>query len=338
MYHRCSTVDNDQNDISAVPDLVYKSVGMAPSSLVPDYVDFFAGHLGHLTSSQREVLENFRANLLKAELYTAPADGTKTSHDDPTLLRFLRARGFVLDLAQKQFTNTEKWREEHDVMTLYNTFDPVEFEAAKRFYPRWTGRRDKNGLPLYVYRLASLAPLQKELDTVPPERRYQRIIALYELMVRFAFPLCSHLPHPSSPTPISSVTTIIDLEHISIGSMWQLRNHLGEASRLATANYPETLNTVVVVNSPPFFPTIWGWIKGWFDEGTRNKIHILGKEPGSALRDLIHVYDLPKPYGGELEWKFEDDPNLDDDAKAALSGVMPKGPVVYMDGAVMKPT
>ncbi|KAG6819667.1 hypothetical protein H0H93_009747 [Arthromyces matolae] len=301
--------------------------------------DVFSGHLGHLSPTQQENFEVFKVNLLKANLYSAPAgEGHTASHDDSTLLRFLRARGFSVNPAQKQFSDAEKWRNEHDVGNLYTTFDPVEFEAAKRFYPRWTGRRDKNGLPLYVYRLASLEPLQKDLDAVPPQRRYQRIIALYEFMVRFAFPLCSHLPHPNSTTPITSTTTIIDLEHVSIGSMWHLRSHLAEASRLATANYPETLNTVAIVNSPPFFSTIWGWIKGWFDEGTRRKIHVLGKDPGPTLRDLIHAHDLPKPYGGDLEWKFDDEPNLDDDAKAALGGATPKGPVIFVDGAAIKPT
>lgn len=33
----------------------------------------------------------------------------------------------------------------------------------------------QNGLPLYVYHLASLSPIQKELDAVPSERRYQRM-------------------------------------------------------------------------------------------------------------------------------------------------------------------
>lgn len=33
----------------------------------------------------------------------------------------------------------------------------------------------QNGLPIYVYRLASLAPIQKELNQVPSERRYQRM-------------------------------------------------------------------------------------------------------------------------------------------------------------------
>ena len=34
----------------------------------------------------------------------------------------------------------------------------------------------QNGLPVYVYRLASLTPpIQKELAAVPAERRYQRM-------------------------------------------------------------------------------------------------------------------------------------------------------------------
>ena len=86
-------------------------------------------------------------------------------------------------------------------------------------------------------------------------------VALYEYMTRFTLPLCSHLSHATSPTPISSTTSIIDLGDASFTSLWQLRHHLQEASSLSTANYPETLHHVAIVNSPSFFPTIWRWIK-----------------------------------------------------------------------------
>lgn len=106
--------------------------------------------------------------------------------------RFLRARSWQPHLAQEQFQDAENWRLNHDVNNLYATFDLEEFEYAKRFYPRWTGRRDKvcwdiimyspvhlrrqkTGLPLYVYRLASLNLVEKELYATPPERRYQRM-------------------------------------------------------------------------------------------------------------------------------------------------------------------
>jgi len=163
---------------------------------------------------------------------------------------------------------------------------------------------------------------------VSAKRRYQRIVALYEFMTRFTMPLCSHLPHSMSPTPISSVTTIIDFEDCGLTSLWTLRGHLQEASTMATANYPETLHTIAVVNTPSFFPTVWGWIKNWFDEGTRNKIHILGKDPAPTLTALIDAQDLPKVYGGELEWTYANEPALDGPAEHIL-GEMPKGPVLF---------
>ncbi|KAH9923583.1 CRAL/TRIO domain-containing protein [Amylocystis lapponica] len=312
---------------------------MSDAATAPDVV---TGHLGHLTKDQEHAFDLFKQVLANAHLYTPPSPAptdpsVSASHDEPTLLRFLRARRFDPQKALKQFSDAEAWRKAHNVDALYATFDHVEFEDARRFYPRWTGRRDKNGLPLYVYRLASLGPIQKELNAVPPERRYQRIVALYETMTCFILKLCSNLPRANAPTPVSSVTTIIDLEHVSIGTMWSLRGHLQEASTLATANYPETLATIAVVNSPSFFPTVWGWIKNWFDEGTRRKIHVLGKDPGPTLRKLIDAKDLPRPYGGELEWKFEDEPVLDDDAKQAI-GEMPKGPAYFEDGHVKQPT
>ncbi|KAE9402330.1 CRAL/TRIO domain-containing protein [Gymnopus androsaceus JB14] len=289
----------------------------------------FAGHVGHLTSEQSAALLQFKSKLIESKLYTPPSDDNTqpASHDDVTLLRFLRARKFDPLKAYKQFADTETWRTKHDVDRLFKEFDPVEFEDARRFYPRWTGRRDKDGRPIYVYRIASVGKIQQELNAIPAERRYQRIIALYEAMCGYVLPLCSKLPHPTE-TPISSVTTIIDLEDVSFGTMWSLRNHLQEASHLATANYPETLNVTAVVNSPSFFPKIWSWISNWFDEGTRNKIYVLGNDPGPMLYKIIDKKDLPKTYGGELEWVFGDVPLLDEDTVQEI-GVMPKGPVVF---------
>lgn len=128
-----------------------------------DYSKLLAGHLGHLTAFQEESLENFKQNLHKVDLYDPKADDSgRPSHDDTTLLcvhnppffsgfvdthsrssRFLRARKFDVGRAHKQFADTSSWRAEHNVENLYATFDTQEMESAKRFYPRWTGRRDK---------------------------------------------------------------------------------------------------------------------------------------------------------------------------------------------------
>ncbi len=76
--------------------------------------------------------------------------------------------------------------------------------------------------------------------------------------------------------------------------------------------------------------------QGWFDEGTRNKIHVLGRDPGKTLLTFITAQNLPKVYGGELDWKYGDDPILCEDARKVL-GEMPRGPVLFVDGAVQRP-
>ncbi|KAF8272637.1 CRAL-TRIO domain-containing protein [Lactarius quietus] len=310
------------------------------------------------SSASDSALSELKRSLQDKGLYTPPDGDTPASHDDATLLRFLRARKFDSAKAHKQFAATEAWRTKVDVLNLYATFDRDELESAKRFYPRWTGRRDKNGIPVYVFRLASLTgPLQKELNAIPEERRYQRIVALWEFMSSFTLPLCSALPHsplipsspdaststfssslPTSPPPITATTSIIDLSGVSLGMMWSLRQHLQQASELATAHYPETLHSIAVVNAPSFFPTVWNWIKAWFDEGTRNKVHVLGADPGPVLLRLMDADSLPQVYGGTLPFTFEDEPVLDTPARELLgSDEIPHGPLVFVDGKVVRP-
>lgn len=317
--------------------------------------------MGTLTQHQKTMFDNFRAILQKANLYNPD------THDDATLIRFLRARRYDPVKAHDQFAKTEAWRKENDVDNLYATFPTDEMQRAKLFYPRWTGRRDKQGVPVYVYKLSSLdSRMQKELNATSEKRRYERIVALWEFMRLFTLPLCSALPHapplpatphphsdastkavdevpaasdiatvsgvvaPSSNVPITSVFSIIDLGGVSMTTMWSLRHHLQQASELATAHYPETLHRIAVVNAPSFFGTVWGWIKAWFDEGTRTKVHVLDSNPGPTLLTMIDAENLPKIYGGELAFEFADEPILDAPAREALGqDTLPAGPVVY---------
>jgi hypothetical protein len=103
----------------------------------------------------------------------------------------LRARSWDVAGAQKQFADAEAWRRKHDVDKLFVGFDSAELEKSRKYYPRWTGRRDKvrcaplglsfvdrpqAGMPVYVYHLASLdSAVQKELNSVSHERSYQRM-------------------------------------------------------------------------------------------------------------------------------------------------------------------
>jgi len=62
----------------------------------------------------------------------------------------------------------------------------------------------------------------------------------------------------------------------------------------------------------------------------------LGKDSGSTLGLLIDEKNIPQAYGGQLLWKFEDDPDLDDAIRGVI-GEMPVGPAVFVDGSIVKP-
>jgi hypothetical protein len=160
-------------------------------------------------------------------------------------------------------------------------------------------------------------------------------ITLTELLQQFVFQLCTKIPSASSPTPINCVTTIIDLSGISLGTIWTLRSHLQQSMTLNSAHYPETLSTIAIVNAPSFFPTIWSTVSRFFDEGTRRKVHVLGADPGPTLREIIKAEDLPRVYGGELEWKYEDEPSLDKEVQGMIEAeTLPPGPLVWENGKV----
>lgn len=143
------------------------------------------------------------------------------------------------------------------------------------------------------------------------------VVALYESLQQCVVPLCNKLrdrPHPE--TPIAASCNIIDITGVTLMQFLSLRGHLADASTLATARYPETLDSVLVVGAPPYMDTVFSFISQFFDERMRSKIKIMGSaaDPKSALeamKEIIDVENIPAAYGGMLDWKFGEAPNLD---------------------------
>jgi hypothetical protein len=74
-----------------------------------------------------------------------------------------------------------------------------------------------------------------------------RLFALYENLTRFVMPLCTALTDRDHPkTPITQSNNIVDISGVGLRQFWNLRNHMQDASTLATAHYPETLDRIFV--------------------------------------------------------------------------------------------
>jgi len=109
-----------------------------------------------------------------------------------------------------------------------------------------------------------------------------------------------------------------------------------ESAKIASDRYPETLHRQFIVNAPSFFPTVWGWIKKWFDPVTTSKITILSgsltpKELRETLEGCIAPENLPKKYGGDLDWDYGDVPDVDKEIREAV------GEDVFADGGLTGP-
>ncbi|KHN98449.1 Cellular retinaldehyde-binding/triple function [Metarhizium album ARSEF 1941] len=307
-----------------------------------------SGHLGHLSEHEAEALAKFKDVLEQRGVWKRDA----ASHDDQTLLRYLRARRWAVDDAYRQFKATEDWRRANNIDTLYRTIDLEAYEQSRRLYPQWTGRRDRRGIPLYVFEIKKLdSKTVAEYERLGAQSTFSdartdgstapgllRLFALYENLTRFSQPFCTQLADREHPdVPVTMSTNIVDVSGVGLRQFWNLKGHMQAASQLATAHYPETLDRIFIVGAPVFFGTVWGWIKRWFDPMTVSKIFVLGPhEVAPTLEAFVDPRNIPRKYGGQLDFSFGQlpvpDPHWDgvvawEDGRSAF----PSGPLLWQD-------
>lgn len=104
---------------------------------------------------------------------------------------------------------------------------------------------------------------------------------------------------------------------------------------MATSHYPETVERIFIVGAPSFFTTIWGFIVKWFDKATTGKIEVLAAgEVTEELGRYIRREDLPRRYGGELDWEYGDPSCPDAEVRELLGEKMREswveGPMRYV--------
>merc|ERR1711939_1117389 len=63
--------------------------------------------------------------------------------DTLTLLRFLRARKFDVQLAEKMFVECEQWRKEFNLDDLVQNFNYTEKRELSKYYPQYYHKTDK---------------------------------------------------------------------------------------------------------------------------------------------------------------------------------------------------
>jgi len=257
----------------------------------------FSGFIDDCSPQQQEVLSKFRERV-KAMGCTNP------NYNDVYLLRFLRARKFDLEKTTDMWKNYITWRREKKVDEVAK-YDFPELNEAKEHYPHAWFRTDKIGRPMYIERPGKIV-LEKLNKVMTNERLEQHFIHDYERLMNEIFPACSKAAGKS----ISTTCYILDLKGVSARMMcpkiWEL---LKIATKIGQDYYPEILGTMYIINTPMFFHGAWQLIKGFLDEKTRKKVHLLGSNYKKELLQCVDENDLPDFLGGKLT-EAEYGPNM----------------------------
>ena len=99
-----------------------------------------------------------------------------------------------------------------------------------------------------------------------------------------------------------------------------------------------SLTDVQIVGAPSFFPTVWSWIKRWFDPITVSKSFILSAHDAyRTLSAFIEPESIPRRYGGQLDFDFGQYPAVDPAYADRLTWRTPapeKGPRQWPRGPV----
>ncbi|KAI0129145.1 sec14 cytosolic factor [Xylariales sp. AK1849] len=246
------------------------------------------GHPGHLTEQQQAQVSQLRL-MLESEGYTQRLDTL-------TLLRFLRARKFDVNLSKKMFVDCEKWRADTKLDETVPTWEYPEREALFKYYPQYYHKTDKDGRPVYIEQMGGI-DLTAMYKITTAERMLTNLAVEYERLSDPRLPAASR----KAGQLLETCCTIMDLKGVGITKVPQVYSYVKQASAMSQNYYPERLGRMYLINAPWGFSGVWNAVKGWLDPVTVQKIHILGSSYQKELTAQVAPENLPKAIGGKCD-------------------------------------
>ncbi|KAK4998642.1 cytosolic factor, phosphatidylinositol/phosphatidylcholine transfer protein [Elasticomyces elasticus] len=248
------------------------------------------GHPGHTTPEQDAQVHQLRAALEQA--------GCTERLDTLTMLRFLRARKFNVEMAKQMFLDSEKWRREFGggVDDLVRTFDYKEKAQVFEYYPQYYHKTDKDGRPVYIEQLGKI-DLTAMYKITTEKRMLENLVCEYEKMADPRLPACSR----KQGYLLETSCTIMDLKGVGISKVSSVYGYVQKASAISQNYYPERMGKLYIINAPWGFSSAFKIVKSFLDPVTVNKIHILGSGYEKELLGQIPKEHLPRHLGGGCE-------------------------------------
>ncbi|KAI0061678.1 CRAL/TRIO domain-containing protein [Artomyces pyxidatus] len=249
-----------------------------------------------LNSDQQLALHALRDSLERDSLFL---DSDTLARDDPTLLRFLRARSFHVKQARQMIKACLEWRrttEGEGIDALYRRLDPYDYperEDVFKCWPMWFHKTDKKGRPLNIQSLGGVN-MPKLYKHVSPERHWQTILVNAESLQREVLPAAS----AQAGRQVEQALVIVDLKGYGLSQFWQMKWLAKQSFEVSQSYFPETMGQLAIINAPSSFTAIWGVIRPWLSPATISKVSILGHDYQKTLLELVDAENLPESLGG----------------------------------------
>ncbi|XP_072164294.1 SEC14-like protein 2 [Diadema setosum] len=240
-----------------------------------------SGFVGDLSSSQSKALSELKSRIDGISL---PESG------DDYLLKWLRARGFNVDKAEKMLRDHISFREEWNVQSLVDNWQPPE--VLDKYMVGGLCGYDKEGSPVWYEPFGHFDPKGIVLSSTPRDLKKMKIVICEDIL--------SHLRSQTEKLQkrVDRMVIVFDLQKVGLSHIWKpFIDRYNLILAIFEAHYPEMLKKCFVINAPGFFSLGFNLIKPLLSEETKNKVTILGGNYQTVLRDAIGE-DLPAYFGG----------------------------------------
>lgn len=210
------------------------------------------------------------------------------------LIRFLRSCNFNIKKTYTKLVNYFKFADEHDIENIEQVPFP-NIDKLKLFYPHGFHKVTKEGMPIFLQSLGDLKI--DDINRLLPEKRLnQYICLLLERLRKVILPRTSQ----ALEKPIKQVFVLVDLKGLTTSLMSKKVFYFVSAQLNICENYyPGIFGQLYFVNTGFVFRAVWAACKYFYDQSSRNKIHLLGFDYHSRLLSIINGFNLPKFLGGD---------------------------------------
>ncbi|XP_017028035.1 SEC14-like protein 2 [Drosophila kikkawai] len=272
-----------------------------------------SGPMPEITGEQRAILEKFRKQM---------DDALVGTHDDYFLVRWLRARKWNMDAAEKMLRASLKTRSMWNVDNI-EKWDPPR--ALQEYLPYGLMGYDKEGSPVLVCPFANF-DMWGMMHCVTRFEFQKYLVLLLERFMKIAYDQSQ-----KHGWKARQLVVFFDMENVNLKQYaWRpAAECVISTVKQYEANFPELLKMCYIINAPKLFSVAFNIVKKFLDENTTSKIVIYKSGVDRWQQQLFSHVDrkaFPKAWGGEMV-----DRNGDPQCKALMvwGGKLPEE--LYID-------